>query len=149
MIDARVSGNYININSASILDAKKVFYPMKYVLEKRDIVFDDDLAVKIKLLPEDIKFPATSKLTDSGLLRDYKIEISINNQLPETIEKLESLQNRKVLVVLYHPYGKIIFGCNEMPLEYLFNDDNTVNPQQDNGFTVTCRGNAYFLKVSL
>jgi hypothetical protein len=31
-----------------------------------------------------------------------------------------------------------------MPLEYLFNDDNTTNPQGDNGFTVTCRGNAYF-----
>lgn len=149
MIDARISQDYKNFTSVSILDAKKVFYPMKYVLEKRDIVFDDDLAVEIKLLPEDLKFPATSKLTDSGLLRDYKIEISINNQLAETIEQLESLQNRKVIVVLNHRYGKIIFGCNEMPLEYLFNDDNTVNPQQDNGFTVTCRGNAYFLKVSL
>lgn len=149
MIDARVSENYKDITRVSILDAKKVFYPMKYVLEKRDIVFDDELAVEIRLLPEDLKYPASSKMTDSGILRDYKIEISINNQLPETVAKLEELINRKVIVVLHHRWGKIIIGCNEMPLEYLFNDDNTVNPQQDNGFTVSCRGNAYFLKVSL
>lgn len=149
MIHALTSENYKNITKVSILDAKYVFYPLKYVLQKRDITFDQDLAVVICLLPEDLKYPATSKLTDAGILRDYKIEISINNQFTETQEKLAMLVNRKVIVVLHHDYGKIILGCNEMPLDYIFNDDNTVNPQGDNGFTVTCRGNAYFLKVSL
>jgi hypothetical protein len=122
---------------------QRLFYPLKYVLEKRDIAFDEDLAI-IKLMPEDLKYPASVKMTDAGVLRDYKIEVAINNQHPETIDQLENLVNRKVIVVLHHNFGKIIIGCNEMPLEYLFNDDNTTNPQGDNGFTVTCRGNAYF-----
>jgi hypothetical protein len=149
MINALTSENYKNITKISILDAKTVFYPLKYVLQKRDIAFDEDLAVVIKPMIEDVKYPSSSKMTDAGVLRDYKIEISINNQLPETIEQLERLVNRKVIVVLHHNYGKIIIGCNDMPLEYLFNDDNTTNPQGDNGFTVICRGNAYFLKVSV
>lgn len=149
MINAITSDNYKNITKISILDAKDVFYPQKYVLQKRDITFDEDLALVIKPMIEDVKYPSSSKMTDAGVLRDYKIEISINNQLPETIEQLERLVNRKVIVVLHHNFGKIIIGCNEMPLEYLYNDDNTTNPQADNGFTVTCRGNAYFLKVSL
>jgi hypothetical protein len=149
MINALTSDNYKNITKISIFDAKDVFYPLKYVLQKRDIAFDEDLAVIIKPMLEDVKYPASSKMTDAGVLRDYKIEISINNQLPETIEQLERLVNRKVIVVLHHNYGKIIIGCNEMPLEYLYNDENTSNPQADNGFAITCRGNAYFLKVSL
>lgn len=149
MIHAITSDDYKIINKISILDAKSVFYPLKYVLEKRDISFDEDLALVIIPMIEDIKYPASSKMTDAGVLRDYKIEISINNQKPETEAQLEKLVNRKVIVVLHHNYGKIIIGCNEMPLEYLYNDDNTVNPQSDNGFTVTCRGNAYFLKVSI
>jgi hypothetical protein len=149
MIHAITSDDYKIINKISILDAKSVFYPFKYVLEKRDISFDEDLALVIIPMIEDIKYPATSKMTDAGVLRDYKIEISINNQKPETEAQLEKLVNRKVIVVLHYNYGKIIIGCNEMPLEFLYNDDNTVNPQSDNGFTVTCRGNAYFLKVSM
>jgi hypothetical protein len=149
MIHALTSDDYKNITKVSILDAKSVFYPLKYVLEKRDISFDEDLALVIIPMIEDIKYPASSKMTDAGVLRDYKIEISINNQSPETEAQLEKKVNRKVIVVLHHRYGKIIIGCNEMPLEYLYNDDNTVNPQSDNGFTVTCRGNAYFLKVSI
>lgn len=148
MIHALTSDDYKNINKVSILDAKDVFYPLKYVLQKRDIVFDEDLALVITPLPEDIKYPSSAKITDAGTLRDYKIEISINNQKPETIDQLEKKVNRKVIVVLHHNYGKVILGCNEMPLEYLYHDDNTTNPQSDNGFTVTCRGNAYFLKVS-
>lgn len=147
MITALTSENYKNITRVSILDSKAVFYPLKFVLQKRDIIFDEDLALIIKPMPEDIKYPATSKMTDAGLLRDYKIEISINNQLPETEAQLESFTNKKVIVVLHHNFGKIILGCNEMPLEFLYNDDNSTNPQADNGFTVTCRGNAYFLKV--
>lgn len=149
MINASISENYKNINKISILDAKTVFYPLKYVLEKRDITFDEDLALVILPMIEDIKYPASSKMTDAGLLRDYKIEISINNQFATTEQKLERFVNRKVIVVLHHPAGKIILGCNEMPLEYIFNDDNTVNPASDNGYTVICRGNAYFLKVSI
>lgn len=147
MITALTSENYKNITKVSILDARDVFYPLKYVLQKRDIEFDEDLALVIKPLPEDIKYPATSKMTDAGVLKDYKLEISINNQLPETTEQLERKVNRKVIVVLHHNFGKIIIGCNEMPLEFLYNDDNSSNPQTDNGYTVYCRGNAYFSKV--
>jgi len=150
MINALSSDNYKNITKVTILDAKSVFYPMKYVLEKRDISYDEDLATVIAdLIPEDLKYPSTSKMTDAGMLKDYKIEISINNQSEKTIEQLENHHNQKVIVLLHHNEGKIIIGCNEMPLVYLYNDDNTTNPQSDNGFTVTCRGNAYFLKVSI
>ncbi|MFV5696671.1 hypothetical protein ACM55G_14675 [Flavobacterium sp. LB3P122] len=149
MIHALTPDNYKNITKVSILDARDVFYPFKYVLQKRDIVFDEDLALVIYPMVEDIKYPATSKMTDAGVLRDYKIEISINNQLPETEAQLEAKMNRKVIVILHHNYGKIILGCNEMPLEYIYNDENTTNPQGDNGYVVTCRGNAYFTKVSL
>jgi hypothetical protein len=149
MINAINSENYKNITKVSILDSKKVFYPLKYVLEKRDISFDEDQAVVIMPMLEDLKYPATSKMNDGGLIRDYKIEIAINNQSVETEQRLELLHNRKVIVVLHHKYGKIIIGCNEMPLEYIYNDDNSTNPLSDNGFTVVCRGNAYFLKVSI
>jgi hypothetical protein len=30
---------------------QRLFYPLKYVLEKRDIAFDEDLAIIIKLMP--------------------------------------------------------------------------------------------------
>jgi hypothetical protein len=70
---------------------QRLFYPLKYVLEKRDIAFDEDLAIIIKLMPEDLKYPASVKMTDAGVLRDYKIEVAINNQHPETIDQLENL----------------------------------------------------------
>jgi hypothetical protein len=54
---------------------QRLFYPLKYVLEKRDIAFDEDLAI-IKLMPEDLKYPASVKMTDAGVLRDYKIEVA-------------------------------------------------------------------------
>jgi hypothetical protein len=149
MINAITAENYKQITKISILDSKTVFYPLKYVLEKRDIAFDEGQAVVIIPMIEDVKYPATSKMTDGGVMRDYKIEISINNQSIETAQQLELLDNRKVIVVLHHKYGKIIIGCNEMPLEYIYNDDNSTNPLSDNGFTVVCRGNAYFLKVSI
>ena len=149
MINALTSDNYKNITRISILDSKKVFYPQKYVLQKRDITFDDDQALIIYPMAEDLKYPGTSKITDAGTIRDYKIEISINNQSKLTQAELESLHNRKVIVVLHHPGGKIILGCNEMPLTYIFTDDNTTKPDGDNGFTVICQGNAYCLKVSI
>jgi hypothetical protein len=79
MINALTSENYKDITKISILDAKVVFYPLKYVLEKN---FDEDFFI-IKLMPEDLKYPASVKMTDAGVLRDYKIEVAINNQHPE------------------------------------------------------------------
>lgn len=149
MIDALTSDDYKMITKISILDSRAVFYPLQYVLQKRDISFDEDLALVIKPMAEGVKYPSSSKMTDAGLIRDYKIEFSTNSQDPEVQERFEMMHNRKVIVVLHHKFGKIIIGCNEMPLDYLYDDDNTTNPQLDNGFTVTCRGNAYFLKVSL
>lgn len=147
MIDAQFPEDYKNITRISILDSKKVFYPMAYVLQKRDISFDDDRALVINPMIEDVQFPSSAKLGDSGTLRAYKIEISINNQLPEVQRKLERLTNKKVIVVFHHPDGKIIFGCNEQPLLFLCKDENTVNPASNSGFTITCTGNAYYLKV--
>lgn len=149
MINALTPDNFKNIYKATILDARKVFYPLKYVLEKRDITYDEDLAVEIKLIAENIKYPSSSKMTDAGMLRSYKIDFDINNQSVVTETKLESLQNRKIILILHHPQGHIIFGCNEMPLQFLFDDDNSSSPQKDSGFLVSCTGNAYFLKVSL
>lgn len=148
MINASETDQYKFITKISILDAKAVFYPLSYVLQKRDIYFNEDLALIIKPLPEDIKYPGSAKLTDSGQLHDYKIDISINNQMASTQRQLENCA-RKVIVVLHYNQGKIILGCNEMPLQYLYSDDNTSNPSGDNGFSVTCRGNSYYLKVSL
>jgi hypothetical protein len=149
MICALTSENYKNITKVTILDSKAVFYPLKYVLQKKDISFNEDLALVIIPIAEEIKYPSTSKMTDSGVLRDYKFELSINNQSPETIEQLERFLNKKVILVLHHKFGKIIIGCNEMPLTYSFDDDNFSSSQLDNGFSVTCRGNSYFLKVSV
>lgn len=149
MINATTPDNYKNITKVSLLDAKAVFYPIKYVLEKRDISFDEDLAVEIKLLPEDVRYPSSSKMTDAGVIRNYKIDFNINNQLPETESKLQSLQNRPVILVLHHATGRMIFGCNEMPMQFLFDDENTIDPQKHSGFSVTCTGNTYFIKVSL
>jgi hypothetical protein len=35
-------------------------------------------------------------MTDAGVLRDYKIEVAINNQ-HQTIDQLENLVNRKIM----------------------------------------------------
>lgn len=149
MIYSSETENFKNITKISILDSRLVFYPLSYVLQKRDVIFDDELALIIKPLPEDIKFPGSAKMTDSGVTREYKVEISINNQLVVTEEKLQKFHHGKIIMVLHHPEGKIIIGCNEMPLDFIFVDDNTTNPASDNGFTIICRGTSYSLKVSL
>lgn len=150
MISASTSENFKNINRVSIIESSKVFYPLKYVLQKRNIEFDDDDALIIEnLLPEDLKYPAIIKQTDAGMLREYKIDLSINNQNSHTQEQLEQYDGKNVIVVLHHQSGKIIFGCNEMPLIFYFNDENTSNPSSDNGFTVICSGKSYYLKVSV
>lgn len=149
MIQAPITDNYKNITKVTILDSKKVFYPIRYVLQKRDIMYDDDLALEVELLPQDIKYPSSSKISDSGLLRFYKISFTINNQSNETELALENFQNKKVIIILHYPDGRMIFGCNEQPLDYIFDDENDINPQSNSGFSVTCSGNSYFLKVSL
>ncbi|MBC5835802.1 hypothetical protein G6N05_05330 [Flavobacterium sp. F372] len=148
MITNFLHDNYKNITRVSILDAKKVFYPMKYVLEKRDILIDDDSALIILPFPEDIKYPSNTKMTDAGMLWDYKVEISINNQSALTENQLMRFLNKKVIVVFHHNDGKIIFGCNEMPLQYGYSEDNSVNPAAHCGYSVECRGNSYYSKVS-
>jgi hypothetical protein len=148
MINNFLPDNYKNITKISIIDAKKVFYPLKYVIEKRDILIDEDSALTILPLPEDIKYPSNTKITDAGMLWDYKLEISINNQNPITEAELLKNVNKKVIVVFHHNDGKIIFGCNEMPLQFLYGDDNTSNPATHCGYSVECRGNSYFSKVS-
>ncbi|NRT11516.1 hypothetical protein [Flavobacterium sp. 14A] len=149
MIDATFTDNYKNVTKVTILDAKKVFYPLNYVLQKRNIIYDDDLAIEVSLLPENIKYPSSSKITDAGLIRAYKITFDINGQSPEHEAKLESYQNKKVIIVLHYTGGRMIFGCNEMPLDYSFDDENTADPQSYSGFSITCSGNSYYLKVSL
>gem|GEM_PF-4561623 len=148
-IQAGVSGNYKHLLKVSILDARKVFFPLNYLLQKRDIIFDDDQALIIHPIPEDVKFPGSAKLTDAGTLRTYKIEISINNQDSRIQEQLESLECRKVIVVFHFIHERMIFGCNEMPMDFSFNEDNSLSPGSDNGFTVLLNGNSYFLKVSV
>ncbi|UOX35301.1 hypothetical protein LXD69_07220 [Flavobacterium sediminilitoris] len=148
MIDNFSPDNYKNITKISILDAKKVFYPLKYVLEKRDILIDEDYSLIIIPLPEDIKYPSNTKMTDAGMIWNYKVEITINNQKSITEAKLLEFVNKKVIVVFHHNDGKIIIGCNEMPLQYIYGDDNTTNPAAHCGYSVECRGNSYFSKVS-
>lgn len=59
---------------------------MKYVLEK-EIVYDEDLATVItSLIPERLKISSTSKMTDAGMLKDYSIDVSINNQTSQTMK---------------------------------------------------------------
>jgi hypothetical protein len=69
------------------LDAKTVL-PIEICLQKRDIAFDEDLAVVIKPMLEDV---STHHPNENDLMSGYceiEIEISINNQLQETIEQL-------------------------------------------------------------
>jgi hypothetical protein len=147
MIDASISEDYKNITRISILDSRKVFYPLSHVLQKCDITFDDAEALLINPMTEDVQYPSSVKLVDSGTIRSYKLEMSINNQLPEVQRKLERFNNKKVIVVFHHYYGKIIFGCNDQPLLFSVKDDNTVNPAANSGFSIECTGNAYYLKV--
>jgi hypothetical protein len=64
----------ITKTSLKILDAKVVL-PIKICFRKARYCFDEDLAI-IKLMPEDLKYPASVKMTDAGVLRDYKIEVA-------------------------------------------------------------------------
>ncbi len=149
MINALTSENYRFIKRVLILNSKQVFYPLKYGLEGRDITFDEDDALIVKPIIEDVKYPATVKIGDAGQLWEYKLEFSINSQDAVTSNQLYKLINKKVIVVLEHPEGRFIIGTNEFPLSYIFADDNSTNPATSNGFSVECRGNSYISKVSV
>ena len=147
MITNHTPSDTLLIYKVCIIDFKKVIYPLHSVLQKKDIFFEDDDALIIQPLPEDVKFPSTSKLTDAGTLSNYKISITINNQLPQTVEQLERLRNRKVICIIYTNDQKIIIGCNEQPLSFLYEEDNTSKGDDYNGFTIELSGNTYYNKV--
>lgn len=149
MITNIFAENYKHITKVCILDARKVFYNMQCVLQKRDIFFDDDDALIIHPLPEDIKYPSSSKIVDSGHLFSYKSEITIINQDSYTESELARFLNKKVILVFYYKQGKIIIGCNENPLQFMFDEDNSSNPATNNGFTVIISGNTCYGKVNL
>lgn len=149
MITNIFSENYKNIDKISIIDSKKVFYNLQSVLQKRDINFDDEDALIICPLPEDIKYPSSSKIVDSGQLFSYKVDITITNQSSYTESQLYRYLNKKVILILHYREGKIIIGCNENPLQFLFDEDNSTNPTANNGYSVQLAGNTYYGKVNL
>lgn len=148
MINNSTSESINFLKKISILDSKKVFYPLRSVLLKKDISFNDDDALIILPLPEDVKFPSTTKITDSGQLFNYKIDITITDQSEPTEQELMRFINKKVIAVFHYDNGKVIIGCNENPLQFLFNDDNTTNPLSTHGFSVVLSGTTYYLKVN-
>lgn len=135
------------LEKISIVDNKKVFYPYSSVLQKKNIVFDDSDALVIKPLPEDVKFPSSPKIIDSGQLFSYKIDITIVDQLPQTETEIINWLNKRVICIFHFSNKKIIFGCNEQPLQFFFQDDNYILPTNDNGFSIVLSGNTYSLKV--
>lgn len=147
MIPALNFENYKNITRISILNSRSIFYPIKFVLESRDIAFDENDALTVNPIFDDLKYPATVKLGDAGQLWEYVVQFSINNQSLITRTELQKLINQKVIIVLHHPEGRFIIGCNEFPLTFLFGDDNTTNPASSNGYSIECRGFSYISKV--
>lgn len=147
MIDNNAEDPYKNITGISLIDAKKVFYPLRYALQKREINFDDQHSLYIKVFAEDISYPSTITTTDAGQLLDYSVSFDINNQAAATEQQLLEFINRKVIVVLHYTYGRIILGCNDMPLIFSFNENNTTSPAGTSGYAVECNGKAYTPKV--
>lgn len=148
MITNQNAQSFGTLKKISIIDSTKVFYPLQYVLQKKDISFNDDDALIILPLPEDVKFPSSAKVTDSGMLFSYKVDITVTDQSTHTEDQITKLTNKKAIVVFHYNQKKIIIGCNETPLQFLFNDDNTTNPEGDNGFSIILTGNTYYLKVN-
>ncbi|WP_417365938.1 hypothetical protein [Flavobacterium beibuense] len=135
------------ITKVSIIERSKVFYPLRFAIQKRDIIFNEALALTIIPLPDDVNYPASTKSNDAGQLWDYRVQVTTNNQNPVTSAELFRFLNKKVIVVLHHNAGRIILGCNEMPLQFSYSDDNTSNPASTSGFTVECTGNSIIPKV--
>lgn len=140
--------NFRDLKKIAILNSKNVFYPFSSVLQKKDIIFNDADALIIFPLPEDVKFPSSSKNTDSGMLFNYKVDITVTDQKEHTEEQIVKFMNKKVIIVFFYENGKVIIGCNENPLQFLFNDDNSSVPTSDQGFSITVAGSTYFLKVN-
>jgi hypothetical protein len=147
MITNREPSNTLLITKVAIIDFKKVVYNLQSVLQKKDISFDDDEALIILPMPEDVRFPSSTKITDAGTVWNYKVGISINNQSASTVDQLMAYLNKKVITVLYTKNEKIIIGCNEQPLSFLPEEDNTVRGDQFNGLSVSLSGNTYYNKV--
>lgn len=149
MITNNPSDSFKHITKVSILDSKKAFYPLRYALSKRNITINESECLTVMTLPEDVTYPSTVKTGDNGMLYDYKIGITVTNQDAITEEQLMKFLNKKVIVVLHHAAGRIIFGCNELPLQFIFNDDNATVPSATTGFSIDCRGVSYIPKVNL
>lgn len=146
---SNIPDSFKNITKVFILDAKKNMYPLRYFLQGRDVRFDANASsvLVVELLPEDIDYPADVKESDAGYLINYKIGFTVNNQKAYTQEQLLPWQGRKVILVLDFGFGRTIVGCNEMPLKLTFNDINSINPANTNGFAISCIGNALKPKV--
>lgn len=147
MISNSTPSDTLLITKVVIIDFKKVMYNLQSVLQKKDISFDDDDALIIIPLPEDVTFPSSSKITDAGTIWNYKIGIDINNQHPNTVEQVMAYLNKRVICVIYTLDQKIIIGCNEQPLSFLPEENNTVKPEAFHGLTVSLSGNTYYNKV--
>lgn len=147
MITNSTPSDTLLITKVAIIDFKKVMYNLQSVLQKKDITFDDDDALIIIPLPEDVTFPSSSKITDAGTVWNYKVGIDINNQHPSTVDQVMNYLNKKVICVLYTLNEKIIIGCNEQPLSFLPEENNTVKPEAFHGLTVALSGNTYYNKV--
>lgn len=140
---------YKNITRITILNSKSTYYPLRYAFQKRGIRYDQgtDWVLELKLLPEDIEYPADVKDADAGPLLSYKIAFTVNNQAGITQDKLLPWQGRKVIALLHYATGYIIIGCNEMPMRLTLSDQNSSNPANTNGFIIECAGNALVPKV--
>lgn len=143
-----IEEKYYNFSKIVFLDSKKVFYPISHSLNKMRIEYEDDHALLVKVLAEDIDYPSSSKLNDSGQIFDYKIKVDIQNQHHTTQKHLLSFVNKKVIIVLDHPSGQVIIGCNEQPLRFSYSEINTTSPSLNNAYRIDCSGSTYFSKVT-
>lgn len=149
MISNNTSEIFKNVYKIHIIKSKDVFYPLQHVLQKKNLVFDERSVLTIKPLPEDLRYPASSKLTDSGQTTTYKISLSVVDQEPQTEEQLMEYLNQNVILVFdYFNTGRCIIGCNENPLFILLEDNNASSALQDHGFSVEIAGTTYFAKVN-
>lgn len=150
MIHNSGSDIHKNIEKIFVIKAKDVHYPFQYVLQKRNLVFDENSALVIKPVPDDVRYPANAKITDSGQLFTYKVLISVTDQNCENDNELMNFLNQKVILVFkYLNAGRSIIGCNENPLQFLYEDDNASSASQSHGYNIECSGNTYFTKVNL
>jgi len=150
MIHNSGSDIHKNIDKIFIIKSKDVHYPFQHVLQKRPLVYDESIALIIKPVPDDVRYPGNSKITDSGQLTTYKVLISITDQNCENERELMNFLNQKVILdIRYLNAGRSIIGCNENPLQFIYEDDNASNASQSHGYNVECSGNTYFTKVNL